>query len=174
MKYTVIVALIVILGGCVAGYLKFLKGPFEIRTSSQVTLQATPEEVWEVLGDFEGWSEWAFGREVESAAAGMQWVNAQPAGADGLPGWVWRSEPPSSLETWLIGYTPGVGGNWSWTIEPLPGGSRVTIYEECLASSKITLWNRATVTKPHDSMDTALRGLAERLGEEAEPVHVDP
>ncbi len=173
MKYTVVIALIVILGGCVAGYVTYLKGPFEILNSSQVTLKSSPEEVWKVLGDFEGWATWAFEGEVETTAVGMQWPGEPSRDPETPPGWVFGSEPPTSLETWLIGYTPGVGGTWKWTIESAGEGSRVTIFEECIASSKITLWNRATVLEPHDRMDTALRGLAEKLGEKAEPVHVE-
>lgn len=91
----------------------------------------SPEEVWAVITDvaaFPTWrSEVARVEVTESPDGVVSWVESGTSGT--LPMSITRREPPSLLVT-RIGEGLPFGGTWTYRLEPLGNGTRVTLVED--------------------------------------------
>jgi uncharacterized membrane protein len=98
--------------------------------STTVDIRATPQRVWAVLSDVEGWPEWTPSvRSVERLDAGPLAVGSrarirQPK----LPPAVWRitSIEKGSAFTWVTA-SPGLSVTAHHVVDATPDGSRVTL-----------------------------------------------
>lgn len=101
---------------------------FQTRIAADIGIEATPEEVWSVLVDFEKYGEW---NPFITSVSGRLKLNSRmhvylrPPGADGM-GFrprIIQLRPPNSL-VWLgHWWLPGLfDGEHRFTLEPLAGG----------------------------------------------------
>ena len=105
--------------------------PREHAANGERLLPAPPGAVWGVLTDVNAFPTWR---------GSVQRVEQLPD-RDGRPAWVEhnkrrsltlvteRSEPPRVLTLRIAGADAPFGGTWTYTVEPVPGGSRLTITE---------------------------------------------
>jgi len=131
MKWILFVAGVIallVLAAVVAGSLL----PETHRASRQATFQASPETVWALITNVEGFPSWR---------SDVTTVQRLPD-RDGRPVWieegsngritlaVERSEAPRLLVTRIADPDLGFGGTWTYEISPAAGGSTLTITED--------------------------------------------
>lgn len=149
--------------------------PREHQASSRVELRQSPETIWAVirnLGEVP-----AFWPEIKKAVSRPardgheMWAQTMKNGYT-MPLEIVEDEPPRRLVT-RIASPPGspFGGSWIYQIEPVAGGSRVTITEDgWIANPVFRVVSRAMGY--HGTLDSYLKALGLRLGETVEPIHV--
>ncbi|MCB9914944.1 MAG: SRPBCC family protein [Planctomycetes bacterium] len=149
--------------------------PREGAQSSRITLAAPPEEVWPLVADLEGqvaWSSMVESCEVTQAADGRT-VYVQHTKFGRLPLTIVESVEPSRFKTEIVGDGMGWGGTWTWTLEPVEGGTRVTIVEDSWVNNPLQRFLVKKVMDPHMALDSVLLLLAGQTGPQgAAPEHV--
>jgi len=133
-----------------------------------------PEEVWEVITDFEGTPRWWSG--VQSAERGGEWKGAPvwvlASGFGPLPLAVIEADPPRRMVTEIASDDLPFGGTWTWQVEPVDGGATLAITERGSVKNPFFRFLSRFVTGYHGTMDSLLRDLGAKLGERVAPVHL--
>jgi len=126
-----------------------------------------PEELWQLVSDFEGWPSW--NRWIRSAKRREDpdrevWVLRTRQGP--LPSEVVTREAPRLLVTRVADDKLPFGGTWTWRIEPDGGGCRVTVTEDGVIKNPLFRFLGAKVFGYHGTMRAFLTALGQRLGED--------
>ena len=171
---------ILIVGGVLVGLilLLVLVGfvlPREHTVASRVTLHQPADSVFAVVRDIGAISSWwptvkqvsrrndPQGKEIwdETMGDGMKM---------GLE--VAAVEQPGMIKTVIVGDAP-FGGSWTTRIEPVPGGSTVTVTEDGWVSNPI-FRVISRLMGHHRTIDDYLKALGSRFKEQVSPQHFDP
>ena len=168
---------ILIIGGVAVGLMLLiaLVGmalPRNHTVASRITLHQPAESVFTVVRDIGAISSWWPTVKLVSRRNDPQgreiWDETMRDGFEmGLE--VTSVEPPRMIKTVIVGDGP-FGGSWTTRIEPVPGGSTVTVTEDGWVSNPIfRLVSR--LMGHHRTMDDYLTSLASRFGEQMSPQH---
>jgi len=103
--------------------------PSHFSASASVDIHKSPQAVWDVLGNPERTKDWA-GAEIQSVeflqkTAPRRYKFTGTAGSAVYEEIV--AEPARRLKTRVVESTMGMGGTWDVRIEPVGGGSRVSV-----------------------------------------------
>lgn len=143
------------------------------RASSYVDLAAPRVEVWAAIVDFAGYPEWR--PDVERVEARVDssgdtvWVEHGAGGA--LPLQIAERTEPSRLVVRIVDDGLPFGGRWTYELEELSNGTRVTITEDGKVYNPIFRVISTLFLSEHATMDRYLVALAAKFSEEAYPVH---
>jgi hypothetical protein len=148
--------------------------PNHTARSRAVFAHSSPERVWALLSDFEGWPSW------NSAATEVRRMpdrDGKPAflhigGFGEMPTIVESAHAPRRLVTSIPADAQlGFHGTWTYEILPAGAGCEVHITEEGTVDSPLFRFF-SLFTSPHSTMDATLRALGAALGESGAPEHV--
>ena len=134
--------------------------------STSIEIAAPPADVWRVVSDVERWHEWT------ASITRVRWLDGRPAGVGRTarvtqpkiaPGnfvvTVWE---PDRRFDWVAKH-PGVTGTARHVIDPIHGGSRVTLsvtFSGLL--SRVVVWLYGGLTEEYLRMEAAgLKGRVE-------------
>jgi uncharacterized protein YndB with AHSA1/START domain len=167
--------ILIVLGG-VAGLvvLALVAGvllPREHRASRSAVFHQPPDVVWAAIRDFAAlpawWSEMQRVERLPDSAGHEVWRQAMSGFAMRLA--VAEDEPPRHLVTRVLAADDApFGGRWIYDLEPLPGGTRLTVTEEGWITNPFfrvvanLMGLDATITQ-------YLRALGRKFGEDVEP-----
>ncbi len=171
---TVFLALLLILTLAAIAYVGS-RLPKTHRAASRIRLKATPEQIWEIVTDFESYPSWR---------PGLDRVERGPE-HDGLPSWyeicarvgrvlfrVVESEAPRRLVTQIDNDHLPLSGSWIYRLEPDGEGTLLTITEwESIHNPLLRFFDRFVLSY-HGVMDVYLIALAVKLGDPARPEHL--
>jgi uncharacterized protein YndB with AHSA1/START domain len=171
---------VLIVGGTLLGLgvlvtLVGLALPREHHVSSQVTLRQPPESVWAVVRDMGKTATWWPDVKDVRRQIGTEnrevWVETAGNGfAMSLE--VTREVPPSELQTTILTEAGApFGGSWTQRIEPTEKGSIITVTEDGWVANPVF----RTISRAmgyHRTLDSYLKALGAKLGEETQPRHV--
>ena len=135
MKKTMRIALWTVGGVAALVLLVVLVGLFlPVRHSATVArdVSGTPEEVWAVITDVEGFAAWRpdvdRAERIEPIGGWPAWREEGPSGT--LTFAVAAVEPRRRLVTEIVDEGLPFGGRWTYLLESAPGGTHLTITED--------------------------------------------
>jgi uncharacterized protein YndB with AHSA1/START domain len=136
---------------------------------------ATPDAVWSALTEPAAFPTWRSDVKtvdlLAPAPAGPTWRENSSQGA--ITFVVDAAEPPRRLVTRIADENLPFGGSWEYVVEPDgPSASRVTIVERGSVYNPIFRFVSRFVIGHTATMDTYLRALGKRFGEEPTPTAV--
>ena len=133
---------------------------------AEITIEATPEEVWSVLTDAPGYAAWnpllvpVSGEFSEGAE--VEYQMTQPNGRQSTM--KTRVRKVVILEE--LGQHAGIPGvltaDHTWRLEPTPGGTRV-IQHEVDNGAAMLFWDSSWVQPAYESVNVALKRRVEQL-----------
>ena len=133
---------------------------------AEITMEATPEEVWSVLTDAPGYAAWnpllvpisgdfSEGEEVE-------YQMTQPNGKQSIM----KSRVRKVVALEVLGQRAGIPGvltaDHTWRLEPTPGGTRV-IQHEVDNGVAMLFWDSSWVQPAYERVNLALKRRVEQL-----------
>lgn len=143
--------------------------------SSAVTLPQPPDSVWQVVRDFAGqpfwWKEVTGMVRLPDAGGRERWRQESTTGPLSLE--IIEDRPPTRMVTRVL--TPadaGFGGTWTYDVAAFERQTRVTITEQGWVANPLVRFVARTFFGPHTTMDSYLKALGRRLGQDVEPVHL--
>jgi len=148
--------------------------PREHRATSRITLKKSAAEVWPVirdLGALQGsWRHLKSARRLPDENGKEIWE--QDAGGFPMRLIVEESRPPTHLLTRIDDTTHGAfGGTWTYDLQPLGGGSQLTVTEAGYVSNPLFRVIMQSMGV-HRTADSYLRALGTKLGESVRPEHL--
>jgi hypothetical protein len=172
-----ILALLGLMAALVVG--PFIAGMFLPRqhvASSSIVLSQPADSVWVVLRDLGGYPNWwsDIKSSVPDELGGDEevWIQKDAQG-HALPLMVIQSIPPNLLVTEIVAEKLPYSGVWTYEIEPVATGSRVTITEDGEVFNPIFRLVSRLFLGHHTTIDRCLEALGQRFGEHVVPVHAD-
>ena len=141
--------------------------------SSSVVLRQPPDSIWKTIRDLAGqpawWPEILEARAVPDSSGREVWEQKMKSGT--MKFIVTESTPPTRFVT-LIDAPPGApfGGSWTYEVQPIPEGSRVTITEDGWVANVIFRFLSRVVFGHHATQVSYLTALGRRFGETVQPV----
>jgi uncharacterized protein YndB with AHSA1/START domain len=148
--------------------------PREHVASSAVTIQQPPDSVWTVVRDLASvdawWPEVEKSERVNDQRGREMYRHVQKSGFE-MPLLVTESVSPSRLVTEIAPANTPFGGTWTYEVGPADGGTRVTITEQGWIANPIFRFMANVFFGMHGAMDSYLRALGRRFGEDVTPVH---
>jgi uncharacterized protein YndB with AHSA1/START domain len=150
--------------------------PREHHVSSRISLKQPPESVFAVIRDVAALPTWWPTVKQVSRRDDPQrreiWDETMRDGFEmGIE--VATAEPPTMLKTVIVGDNAPFGGSWTTRIDPVPGGSTVTVTEDGWVSNPV-FRVISRLMGHHRTMDDHLAALGSRFGEQVSPQHFDP
>jgi hypothetical protein len=142
--------------------------------ASRIRLNASPDQVWQLVADRTTHTQWRPGiKEIELIEI------------DGQPGWIEICHRnvrvrfveilrirPSRLVTRLADEGAPFTGQWTFELEGGDGASMLTITESAIIYHPLIRFFSRFVISYHGAMDVFLIALARHLGDTAEPEHL--
>jgi uncharacterized protein YndB with AHSA1/START domain len=125
---------ILVLGGLGALLLALVAFGYALPVAHVATrdaaLPAPPERVFAVLTDVEAFPRWRTDVDAVEVIARTPQAQWRERGSDGTIAFeVQESDPPRRLVTRIADRTLSFGGAWTFTLEPVDGGTKLTITE---------------------------------------------
>ena len=114
-----LVLIIVIIGYCL---------PVKHTASVQVSVSASPADIWARLTDFKGYPSWRKDIKSVDVRSAEEWVEVNERG-DSLPLKIVAQEPEQKLVTQIHGHRLPFGGGWEFRLIDNGGSTTVTITE---------------------------------------------
>jgi polyketide cyclase/dehydrase/lipid transport protein len=142
--------------------------------STGVVLHQSPDSIWKTMRDLAGqpgwWPDVLESRAVPDSAGREVWDQKMKNGFT-MRSIVTVSTPPTRFVT-LIDSPPGAafGGSWTYEIEPIPEGTRVTITEDGWVANPIFRFLSRFVFGHHGTQIAYLTALGRKFGETVQPV----
>jgi hypothetical protein len=118
----ILVCLVLII--VIIGYLL----PVKHRSSVQVSLRASPAEIWARLADFKDYPAWRKDVKSVDVRSPVEWVEVNEHG-DSLPLKIVVQEPGRRLVTQIQGHDLPYGGGWEFELLNNGGSTTLTITE---------------------------------------------
>jgi len=116
------------------------------------------------------WPDVTSSERTPQSGEGERWIQKTKTGE--MPIVVVREEPPRLLTARIdVPDDAAFGGTWTYQIEPVNGGTRVTVTEDGFINNLLFRFMANTVFSLHGTMDSYLRALGRRFGEEVNPEH---
>jgi uncharacterized protein YndB with AHSA1/START domain len=133
-----------------------------------------PAAVWRALTDWRAFPSWRPEiRSVRELPQGrLGWIETSAQGE--LPLAVERQEEPALLVLRIADESLPFGGTWTWRLEPTAEGTRLTITEDGEVKNPIFRFLARFVFGHTRTMETYLRNLGRRFGEEVVPAPPSP
>ncbi len=145
------------------------------RASSSVDLGAPRADVWAAIVDFADHPAWRPDVEMVEARIDSNgdtvWV--EHGGGGELPLQIVELVEPSRLVVRIVDDGLPFGGRWTYELEELSSGTRVTITEDGKVYNPIFRVISTLFISEHATMDRYLVALGARFSEEAYPVHLE-
>jgi len=152
-------------------YLIGLAVPRDHVATVSIDLVAPPDKVWALVSDLEHSNTWrpdVTAIRLEPAVDGK--MRFTESGAQGDIGFeVLSQEPPRRQVVRVIDDDQPFGGTWTWQLEPLGAGTKLTVTEAGFVKSPIFRAMGLIFFSPTATLEDYLRALAKALGESAEP-----
>lgn len=149
--------------------------PREHVATSRITLRQPPDTVWKVVRDLGGitawWPDLKQAERAPDQGGREVWRHTMKDGyAMALV--VRESQPPGWLVT-EIDSPAGApfGGSWTYQLAPADGGSRVSVTERGWIANPIFRFMARVVFGYHGTLDSYLKALGRKFGEEVAPTH---
>jgi len=146
------------------------------RASSRITLPHAPADVWAIVRDptalLGTWKELKSSRVVPPPDQGGKEVWEQNAGGFPIRLVVEESDPPRRLLT-RIDAAPDAafGGTWTYQLDAIPGGTRVTLTEDGYVRNPV-FRVMMVASGVHRTTDGYLNALGRKLGATVTPEHL--
>ena len=144
------------------------------RATSTIDLAKPPAEVWGVIRDLgrvpEFWSEVKTSERKPDQGGKEVWLQTMKNGF-ALPLVIEEDTPPTRLATRIAleGKAP-FGGTWLYQVAGSGSGAKVTLTEDGFVDNPF-FRVVSRIMGYHSTLDSYLRALGKRLGENVEPVH---
>jgi uncharacterized protein YndB with AHSA1/START domain len=143
--------------------------------ASRVVLPYPPEQVWDVIADFERWPEWNSAFDAMERQPDRQgqpyWIGR--GGFGPLPMLVETFDPPRKLVTRIPEDAHlGFGGSWTYEIAPAPEGCTLTVREDGVITNPLFRTISRFVTGYHATLESFLVDAGAHLGQEVTPQRV--
>lgn len=174
MKILIIIVVGIVVGVIVLAGIVALIGSRLPRThvaSRSVFVRRSPHDVYAVIRDFASTPRWRSDVkqvDVETRAGGP--VYFREAGKHGTVNYELVEDVPGQRMVTRIRDTDlGYAGQWTYTLAPENGGTRVTIREDGEVSNVLFRFMSRYVFGHTATLDSYLNSLARHFGEEAEP-----
>lgn len=150
--------------------------PREHVARSTLVLPVPADTAWAAIRDFERvagwWDDLTAVRRVDDPEGREIWQHTMRGDAIAIA--VERSDAPEILVTRVMaGPDAPYGGIWTYQLETVPSGTRITITEAGYINSRLFRFVAATFMGLHHTMDSYLTDLAAHLGADAMPEHVE-
>lgn len=125
-----------------------------------------PDEVWAVITDVEEFPAWRPGVErAERLEPIRGWPAWREEGSEGrLTFAVAASEPGRRLVTEIVDEGLPFGGRWTYTLEPTPSGTEVTITEDGFVYNPVYRFVSRLLIGYEGTAETYLDALEARMG----------
>jgi uncharacterized protein YndB with AHSA1/START domain len=148
--------------------------PKNHRAESRLTLEKSPEEVWNVVRNPAAlvgtWSDLKSARQVQAGGGREVWE--QNAGGFPMRLIVESSNPPLRLVTRIdADKKAAFGGTWTYTLTPAGKGTTLSIVEDGYVNNPV-FRVMMTLMGKHRTLDGYLKALADKLDEPVKPEHV--
>lgn len=144
--------------------------------SSTVTLRQAPDSVWSVVRDFAGqpfwWKDLTGVVRLPDVDGRERWQQQYTSGPMALE--IVEDQPPRRLVTRIVPSrnAASYGGTWTYEVSAVGDQTRLTITEQGWVANPLFRFVARTMLGPHTTMDSYLKALSRRLGQEAKPVHL--
>ncbi|HEU4387910.1 MAG TPA: SRPBCC family protein [Blastocatellia bacterium] len=170
MKWVLIALAVVVLLVVVVAVVGALLPKAHVATRS-ARFKQSPEVVWQTITDVDAFPSWR---------ADVKNVERLPD-RDGRPVWreigshgsitleVIESDPPRRLVGKIADPNLPFGGNWTYEIEGVEGGSTLTITENGEVYNPIFRFVSKFIMGHHKSIEDYLRAMGKKFGETVEP-----
>ncbi len=165
----VVLTVLVLLALIVTGWGAAL--PKAHRATRSVLLAQPQASVWAVITDIPGQSLWRpdvpkIERRADRDGHEVWW---EGAGSSGVPFETLESVPPTRLVRRIVDDGLPFGGTWTMILTPEGAGTRLAITEEGEVRNPFFRFVSHVVLGETRSMDTYLRNLGKKFGEEVTP-----
>lgn len=174
MKW-VLLSVVVVVGVGVLMLVVGLLLPRNHVATSTAELKQPVDSVWaavRALGDTPSfWSELKSSSRMPDVDGRETWGQTMKNGFN-LPLVIDEERPPNLLVTRIVAKDAPFGGTWRYSLEPVNGGTRVTVTEDGWVSNPMF----RVISKlmgHHTTLDSYLKALSKKFGEESKPVHKD-
>ncbi len=148
--------------------------PREHVASVRANYRQTPEAIWAVVTDFEAGATWRSGLEAVKRAPDQNghpvWVETSSFGD--MPLEVEELAPPTLLRTRIADPNLPFGGTWTYEISGTGNGCTVTLTERGEIYNPLFRFLSRFVFGYHGTMETYLKDLGRKFGEDVSPARV--
>ncbi len=170
MKWSLI-AILVVLGALLAITVIGAFLPREHRSVRQAEFHQDQQAIWSTLADFTLLPSWMPGISravpVDQPGENPAWTLATDDGEMTIE--LVQADMPRRLVTRIVDAGGPFGGTWTYDLTPVEGATRVTITEDGWISNPMYRFLARYVFGTTRSLDAALRGLGDYLGETVLP-----
>lgn len=162
-----LIALVLIVGGLY---------PRDHTASSRITIAQPVDSVWAVVRDQAGtvawWGNVTGAARVDDPAGREVWRFDMTTGPMAIV--VEQDVPPTRLVTRIdVPDDAPFGGTWSYVLEPAGDSTRVTVTEAGYINNLFFRFMANVSFGMHGTMDSYLRDLGRRFGQEVMPTHIE-
>jgi uncharacterized protein YndB with AHSA1/START domain len=127
-----------------------------------------PETIWKAITDIDAMTAWRQGlksiKHLPDQNGMPAWVETTDSGT--IPFETVISQPPSKLVIRIADPKLPFGGTWTYEITPIPGGSNLRIREDGEVYNPVFRFLARFVFGYSGTMDTYLKSLAKKFGEQ--------
>jgi uncharacterized protein YndB with AHSA1/START domain len=146
--------------------------PRDHTASRSAKLKASPDSVWAVLADTKSYPAWRSDvkkvDELPAANGKRSWTETGKSGS--ITFVAEEEQKPAKLVTRIANENLPFGGTWTYSLVPEDSGTRITIAENGWVSNPVFRFVSHFVLGETATMDSFLRALEKRLGENVTPV----
>jgi uncharacterized protein YndB with AHSA1/START domain len=136
-----------------------------------IVLHSPPERVWTLVSDVGGTARWRSDIIKVDVEGGGKAVKFVETSKQGKVAFLLESQtPPRRQVTRVVDEGQPFGGSWTWELEPVDGGTRLTVVEAGFIKRPLFRVMAKLFFRPTATMDAYLRALAMELGESATPL----
>lgn len=140
--------------------------------SGSATIGASREDVWHAITDVAsgaGWRELK-GVEIVSVGPPLRWMEVGKFGPTTFE--QVEAQEPSRFVTGMVDTNQGFGGTWTYTLVPVPGGTRVTITEKGFVDNPFFRFLSRFVFGHYGTLEDYLRALGKKFGQDVTPTRL--
>ena len=143
--------------------------------TSSVVLAQPIDSVWSVVSDLTSYPSWwrdvKSMERVEDGVGEVSWLQRDAQGQE-LPIEIVASDPPIQLVTRIANDKLPFGGTWTYSLESVSSGCRVTLTEDGEIFNPVFRVVARYIVGYHGTIDRYLIALGARFDETAVPMHV--
>ncbi|NIR48671.1 hypothetical protein GWO43_09560 [candidate division KSB1 bacterium] len=136
--------------------------------TSSAKFKTSPEEVWKIITDFAAAPTWREGlksmEQLPDRNGHAVWAETSKFGQ--MTYEITEFDPPHRMVTQIGDDNLPFGGNWSYELSAVEGGTKLTITENGEIYNPMFRFMARFVFGYHGTMDGYLKSLGEKLGEE--------
>jgi hypothetical protein len=166
MKWLLGILAVALLAGAVV-YVVGMMLPVKHTASVRASIDRPADQVFAVLDDVANSASWRSNvdsvRVLSGSGEKLRW---QEMGSFGSIRFIRDvTEPPARIVSHIDGTEQGFGGSWTYRVDPVPGGSTVTITEDGAVYNPVFRFLSRLVFGYHATMETYLRDLGQHFGQ---------